>query len=137
MQRLAALPADAIRVDGNPIDTLRDIILSGSATQKANLAKDITLFAILAGGISFDEIAAFEKRQLYRRRPNAEGISRTLFKAAQQIPVSAPPIRTDSAPVARICQHAVLGYHPRPPPSPRQTYGAQLPTTAEYRPKRY
>ena len=61
VQRLAALPADAIRVDGNPIDTLRDIILSGSATQKANLAKDITLFAILAGGISFDEIAAFEK----------------------------------------------------------------------------
>ena len=61
VQRLAALPADAIRVDCNPVATLRDIILSGGATQKANLAKDITLFAILAGGISFDEIAAFEK----------------------------------------------------------------------------
>lgn len=36
-------------------------LFSGGATQKANLAKDITLFAILAGGISFDEIAAFEK----------------------------------------------------------------------------
>ena len=61
VQRLATLSDDAIRISGNTATTLRDLILSTDATQKANLAKDITIFAILAGGIGFDEIATYGK----------------------------------------------------------------------------
>ncbi|MDE5706273.1 transcription termination/antitermination NusG family protein [Muribaculum sp.] len=61
VQRLATLSDDAIRISGNPAITLRDLILSTDATQKANLAKDITIFAILAGGIGFNEIATYGK----------------------------------------------------------------------------